>query len=119
MLRKTFQLTDDNDIYTLADDVKGFLFTLNTLYSSVHQHLCHKDPVMKNDVNDTEDSISLYMNFYRAHFSEVRVIPKQHILEAHCVQSIRRWGFCLTFHGEQGGEEKHATVSTLNEEHGA
>ena len=59
---------------------------------------------MENDVNDIEDSISMYMNFYRAHFSEVRVIPKQHILEAHCVQWIRRWGFGLAFHGEQGGE---------------
>ena len=29
------------------------------------------------------------------------------------MQSIRRWGFCLAFHGEQGGEEMHATVSTL------
>ena len=68
---------------------------------------------MENDVNDIEDPISMYMNFYRTHFSEVRIIPKQHILEAHCVQWIRRWGFGLAFHGEQGGEEMHATVNTL------
>ena len=69
VLRKTFQLTDNNDIRNLADDVKDKFFTLNTLYSSLHQHLCHKDPVMENDVNDIEDPISMYMNFYRAHFS--------------------------------------------------
>ena len=68
---------------------------------------------MENDVNDIEDSISMYMNFYRTHFSEVRIIPKQHILEAHCVRWIRRWGFGLALHGEQGGEEMNATVSTL------
>ena len=113
VLRKTFQLTDDNDIHTLANDVKDKCFTLNTLYTSVHQHLCHKDPVMETDVNDIEDSISMYMNFYRAHFSEVRIIPKQHILEAHRVQWIRRWGFGLAYDGEQGGEEMHATVSKL------
>ena len=68
---------------------------------------------MENDVNDTEDSISMYMNFYRAHFSEVRIIPKQHILEAHRVQRTSRWGFGLAFHGQQGGEEMHPTVSIL------
>ena len=51
VLRKTFQLTDDNDIHTLADNVKDNLFTLNTLYSSVHQHLCHKDIFFQNENN--------------------------------------------------------------------
>ena len=55
----------------------------------------------------------MYMTFYRARFPEVRIIPKQHVLEAHCVQWIRRWGFGLALHGEQGGEEIHATVNRI------
>ena len=86
VVRKTFQLTDDNNIHTLADDVKQKFFTLNTLYSRVHKHLSHKYPVRENETNDIEDSISMYMTLYRARFPEVRIIPKQHILEAHCVQ---------------------------------
>ena len=110
VVRQTFQLTDDNNIHTLAHDVKQNFFTLNTLYSTVHMHLSHKDPIRENETNDTEDSISMYMTFYRAWFPNVRIVPKQHILEAHCVQWIRRWGFGLALHGEQGGEEMHATV---------
>ena len=55
----------------------------------------------------------MYMTFYRARFPEVRIIPKQLVLEAHCVQWIRRWGFGLALHGEQGGEEIHATVNRI------
>ena len=111
VVRKTFQLTDDSNIHTLADDVKQKFLTLNTLYSRVHKHLSHKDPVRENESNDTEDSISMYMTYYRSRFPEVRIIAKQHILEAHFVQWIRRWGFGLALHGEQGGEEMHATVN--------
>ena len=60
----------------------------------------------------------MYMTFYRARFPEVRIIPKQHILEAHCVRWIRRWGFGLALHGEQGGEvnsEQNKTKSVGHE----
>ena len=86
VVRKTFQLTDDINIHTLADDVKQKFLTLNTLYSRVSKHLFHKDPVRENETNDIEYSISMYMTFYRSRFPEVRIIAKQHILEAHCMQ---------------------------------
>ena len=53
------------------------------------------------------------MSFYRREFPEVRVIPKQHLLESHCVPWIQRWGFGLCLHGEQGGEETHAAINCL------
>ena len=51
------------------------------------------------------------MSFYRLNFPEVRIIPKQHILENHCLDFITQWGFGLALHGEQGGEESHATIN--------
>ena len=93
--------------------MKQKFLTLYTLYSRVHKHLSHKDPVRENETNGTEDSISMYMTFYKARFPEVRIILRQHILEAHCVQWIGRWGFGLALHGEQGGEEIHATVNRI------
>ena len=57
--------------------------------------------------------INIYMSYYRREFPEVRVIPKQHLLESHCVPWIQRWGFGLSLHGEQGGEEAQATVNCL------
>ena len=82
-------------------------------YSRVHKHLSYKDPVRANETNDIDDSISMYMTFYRAWFPDVRIVPKQHILEAHCMQWIGCWGFGLALHGEQGGEEIHATVNRI------
>ena len=111
VVRKTFQLTDDSNIHTLADDVKQKFLTLNTLYSRVHKHLSHKDPVRANETNDIEDSISVYITFHRERFPEVIIISKQHILEAHCVQWIRRWGFGLALHE---GRRRNACNSEQN-----
>ena len=97
VVRKTFQLTDDNSIHTLADDVKQKFLTLNTQYSRVHKHPSHKDPVRENETDDIEDSISMNMTFYRARFPDVRIIPKQHILEAHCVQGSGVGGLVWRF----------------------
>ena len=59
---KTYQLTEDNDIHTLADNVKDKFLTLNTLFSRVHEHLSHKDSVRKDEMNDIEDSTSMYVS---------------------------------------------------------
>ena len=56
--------------------------------------------------------INIYMSFYGREFPEVRVIPK-HLLESHCVPWIQRWGFGSSLHGQQGGEETHATINCL------
>ena len=58
---KTYQLTEDKDIHTLADDVKDKFLTLNNLFSRVHE-LSHKDSVRKDEMNDIEDSISMYVS---------------------------------------------------------
>ena len=57
--------------------------------------------------------INIYMSYYRREFPEVRVIPKQHLLESHCVPWIQVWVFGLSLHGEQGGEGAQATVNCL------
>ena len=50
------------------------------------------------------------MTLYRQNFPQ-KIIPKQHILEAHCITWIQRYGFGLALHGEQGGELIHATIA--------
>ena len=57
--------------------------------------------------------INIYMSYYRREFPEVRVTPKQHLLESHCVPWIQMWVFGLSLHGEQGGEGAQATVNCL------
>ena len=50
------------------------------------------------------------MTLFRKHFPE-KTIPKQHILEKHCTNWIRMYGFGMGMHGEQGGEFVHSTIS--------
>ena len=53
------------------------------------------------------------MAYFRHQFPHVRVIPKQHLLEAHCVPVIVKWGVGLALLGEEGGEETQVTVNAL------
>jgi hypothetical protein len=113
VVTKTYKLTDNHDIHCLADDIQSKFYTLNTLYSHVHKLVSHKNPIKKDKIKDIEVAIANYMQHYRGTFSDKRVIPKQHILEKHCVTWIKTWGFGLALHGEQGGEEMHAAINRL------
>ena len=53
-----------------------------------------------------------YRTMFRKHF-RIKVILKQHILDAHCIPWIDKYGFGLAFHSEQGGELIHASVAEL------
>ena len=86
---------------------------LNSLFSNVHSGLSHQLPTPSTEADETERCVKLYRSFFRQQFPQVRVTPKQHLLESHCVQWIRKWNLGMAFHGEQGGEETHATVNIL------
>ena len=113
VVRKTFQLTDNNDTHDLALEIKSKFLHLNSLFSKVHEMLSHRRPVGKHDFPDIENAIMQYMQYFRRTFATVKILPKQHILEAHCVPFIKQWGFGMALHGEQGGEQMHATVNQL------
>lgn len=42
-----------------------------------------------------------------------KITPKLHILEHHCLDWIKTWGFGMAFHGEQGGELIHSSIAKL------
>ena len=43
------------------------------------------------------------MSRFRHQFPHIRVIPKQHLLEAHCVPVIVKWGVGRALLGEKRG----------------
>ena len=51
-----------------------------------------------------EFRIDQYLKYYRE-IKPGQIYPKLHILESHCVDFIKRWGYGLGLHGEQGGEQ--------------
>ncbi|XP_070178247.1 uncharacterized protein [Littorina saxatilis] len=113
VVKRAYEVTDDHSIHTDAHDIAVKFEGLNTKYSKVHKQVSHTRPVSEADIDEAETSIHDYMHYYRTHFTESTVIPKQHLLESHCVDFMRLWKFGLALHGEQGGEETHSFVNTL------
>ena len=85
---------------------------LNSKYAKVHESVSHCLPIADEEVNDIVQYISDYLMFYREKF-ENQSIPKQHFLEVHLVEWIRKWHVGLRLHGEQGGEHVHAMFNSL------
>ena len=86
---------------------------LNLRFSNVHQQIAHHRPVPAALLPRIEKSVDLYMAFFRRNFPNIQITPKQHILEKHCIEWIRTWGFGLSLMGEQGGEQLHANINAL------
>ena len=115
VLRKTYELVDDHNIHNKAHDTAEKFKQLNTYYGELHRRISHTLAVTDDDVDQAKVCINRYMAFYRQQFGEHCVIPKQHFLETHCVEFLRKWKVGLGLLGEQGGEEMHAFINSLKD----
>ena len=70
-------------------------------FSKVHEIISHKKPLSQDDI--AELKIKEYIKMFRRKYANVNLIPKQHLLEFHCIDWLKRFGFGMAFHGEQGG----------------
>lgn len=113
VLSKTAELCTNGSLRAKAYDVSNKFKDLNVFYSYIHECVSHQRKISTEDTEQIQQCIDMYLSFYRKEFPLSRVTPKQHLLESHCVPWIRRWGFGLALHGEQGGEETHATINLL------
>ena len=114
IVTETERLTDDADLHKSAKYIKDSFFTLNELFSKVHKLISHCRPIDEQEVLEIDRAIKQYMQFYRMRFlHRNRVIPKQHMLEVHCVNWIKKWGCGMGLLGEQGIEQLHSTVNQL------
>ena len=86
------QQTQNANIHTAAEQIRRKFASLNSLFAEAHRRVSHKEPIENEEAQKIQHSISDYLNFFRGFFPEVRTIPKQHILETHCVPWIQRWG---------------------------
>ena len=89
--------------------------SLNTALSNVHKAISHTKPIQHSYLPDIQSSIDTYMSIYRKTFPQ-KVIPKQHLLERHCIPYIRQQTFGLGLLGEQGTELSHQAISKLERE---
>ena len=63
-----------------------------------------------------ELKIKEYIKMFRRKYANVNLIPKQHLLEFHCIDWLKRFGFGMAFHGKQwGGGRLHAYLNRIKQ----
>ena len=113
---ETYFLSENQDTWHAATEIKEKYLLLNDSYAKVHRLVSSVRPVDEDDARNAKRAINAYLQAYRAKVSwdpKVNVLPKQHILESHVAHWMRRWKFGLGLHGEQGLESLHAWVNRL------
>ena len=85
---------------------------LNSAFSTVHCAISHTKPIEPSSITKTEAAIDKYMTIYRKMFP-FKTIPKQHILEKHCIPHIKIYRVGLGLMGEQGTENSHQVMSFI------
>lgn len=119
----TYDATSKSDTLSVATGIKNKFLRLNELYSRVHGLVSSAAPLQRAEggnavqIHQAIEAIKNYMDEYRTTFVKkgVHVLPKHHILEAHCTHWMCDWGFGLGFHGEQGIEAMHGVINKLKD----
>lgn len=90
---------------------------LMTLYADCREIFSCSKKVDASTLSTLEETIAQFMMTARTQIvqrSRGHITPKLHLLEAHVVPSIRRFGVGLGMLGEQGGESIHAEFNLLS-----
>ena len=112
VVTKTKALTSNQIIITDAETIEYKYKLINSKFSKIHSLIGHGNPIPKESLPEIQEAISSYLTEFRTHFPG-RITPKLHILEDHIEEWIKRWGFGMARHGEQGGESAHREFNRL------
>ena len=85
---------------------------INECFYKIHKTISGTDPIKTDDLLQIQTDINTYISCYLAYFKR-KILPKQHILQKHCVPYIRRHGYALGRAGEQGTESSHQTIARI------
>ena len=87
---------------------------LNNAFQRVHKAISHSKPINTDLLEEYQNLIDHYIEIYRRLFPNT-TIPKQHILEHHCIPHIKQHGFGLGLMGEQGTEASHQSIALIEQ----
>ena len=113
LVKTVAECTEDKTLRSRAQQLESKFNTLNQAYMEVHKAISHSKPISPQNIHEIQRKINNYMHIFRTHCPETPIIPKQHILEMHCIPWIQTYGFGMGLMGEQGGELIHASVARL------
>ena len=99
IVTQTQACTYDPIVFDEAHSTQLHFNSLNTRLSYVHKAISNTKPIEHSYLPDIQSSIDTYMSIYRKTFPP-KVIPKQHLLERHCIPYMRQHTFGLGLLGE-------------------
>ena len=82
---KTKQLTQCKALLRKSEHICEKFTSLNALFGDVHRRIAHENPMTESDIEEAENGIKTNMAFFREQFPRMQIIPKQHLLEVHCM----------------------------------
>ncbi|XP_078703474.1 uncharacterized protein LOC144928666 [Branchiostoma floridae x Branchiostoma belcheri] len=82
-------------------------------FAQCYKHFTHGEKMDTEQIDLLDDSIRTFLASFRESFPAATFPIKMHILEQHVVPYVRRWGFGLGLHDEQGIEQMHACFNTI------
>ena len=106
IIKQTQTLTNNPFLKDKAHTIQIIFDDLNSAFRTVHKFITPTAPIDDSSLPDIQTAIDNYMTTYRR-MSHNKVIPKQHLLEHHCIPHIRKHKFGLGLLGEQGTENSH------------
>ena len=112
IIKQTQTLTNNPFLIDEAYTIQITFNDLNSAFRTVHKFISHTAPIDDSSLPDIQTAIDNYMTIYRRMFHN-KVIPKQHLLEHHCIPHIRKQKFGLGLLGEQGTENSHQLIAHL------
>ena len=104
----TLKWTRNPVIRDKAREAKLRFDSLNRAYTLIHKYLSHTNPILPGSLTEIKTNIDAYMAIFKN-----KIIPKQYILESHCLSFIQKYKIGLGLLGEQGGELIHWTIAIL------
>jgi hypothetical protein len=118
LIEETKRLTNEFECNASTIAIRGKLTEalklfsqLSEAYERLHSIISHSRPLTETLIDDAVIAIQDFMAMVRS--DTLKISPKHHLLEHHCIPWMRMYKFGMGLHGEQGGEQLHSTVAKV------
>ena len=113
VVMETKHIISNEDIISKANAIAKTFVKLNKYYAAVHNSISDDLPKSDEDIRTIKRSVDTYLRYYRSKFPQVRLTLKQHLLEDHCIEWLKRTKMGFGLMGEQGVESIHHKMNDI------
>ena len=116
IIKQTQTFTNNPFLIDEAHTLQISFYDINSAFRTIHKFISHTAPIDDSSLQAIQTAIDNYMTTYRR-MSHNKVIPKQHLLEHHCIPHIRK--HVWTGSARRAGNRKQPPVEAHLEKHRA